>query len=327
MVSVPINGALGDACQAFLGFVRVECGLAPNTLEAYARDLRDLCANLIGRGITEPARVGPRDLVTHIASLRSQRDLSPASVARHLASIRMFFRFLLSERRVERDPTDWLERPTQWKRLPGVMTPLTIDTLLNAPGPSDGSERAGGGSRDPAPDGAHPGAPLWLRDRCMMELMYACGIRASELAGLGVNDVHPTLGVLSVIGKGNKQRLVPYGKPAGEAMQRYRGECRPMLVRPDGRDLGRLLLSRTGRPLERVAVWQIVKRCATAAGLRGIHPHLFRHTFATHLLCGGADLRVVQELLGHSNINTTQVYTRVDQPRLKEIHRKFHPRA
>jgi integrase/recombinase XerD len=142
-----------------------------------------------------------------------------------------------------------------------------------------------------------------------------------------VEDTHFTLGFVKVTGKGDKQRIVPFGRPAAEALERYLEECRPDLVRPDGRDAGRVFLSRTGRPLERVAIWQIVKRCAKAAGLRDVHPHLLRHSFATHLLGGGADLRAVQEMLGHSNIATTQVYTQVDQKRLVKVVREHHPRG
>lgn len=301
----------------FFTYLRVECGLSKNTLDAYARDLRDLCIDLVGQGFTSIFAAGPRDLAEHLARLRTNRGLSSASIARHLAAIRMLFRFLRSEGKVEGDPTEWLERPTQWRRLPGLLSKEGVNALLAAPQP-----------REPeVARRADPGPPLWLRDRAILECMYACGLRASEVGALCINDIQPTLGVLTVSGKGNKQRLVPFGKPAGQSLDQYLRHCRPAIVRPDGRDKSRLFLSRTGRPLERVAVWQIVKRHAAAAGLKDVHPHLLRHTFATHLLTGGSDLRVVQELLGHSSIVTTQIYTRVDQPRLKEIHKKFHPRA
>jgi integrase/recombinase XerD len=183
-----------------------------------------------------------------------------------------------------------------------------------------------------AADGKLAGPPLHLRDRAMLELLYACGLRASEVAGLRIADFHPTLGVVMVTGKGGKQRLVPVGKPAQEAVRRYLDECRPRLLagagkapRPD-RSAGRLLLSRSGRPLERVAVWQLVRKNAKLAGLGHVHPHLLRHSFATHLVSGGADLRVVQELLGHADIATTQIYTHVDSSRFRAIQKKFHPR-
>jgi len=228
----------------------------------------------------------------------------------------MLFRFLHSEGQLDEDPTEWLERPTQWKRLPGLLSYDNIGALLASPRPAD----------QPGAD-APSALPLWLRDRAILELMYACGLRASEVGALGITDRQPTLRVVTVVGKGNKQRMIPFGRPAERALNHYLEGCRPLLLRSDGREKGRLFLSRTGRPLERVAVWQIVKRNAESIGIRGAHPHLLRHSFATHLLTGGSDLRVVQELLGHSSIVTTQVYTRVDQPRLKDIHRRFHPRA
>lgn len=305
-------GFLKDPVRAFLAFVRVECGLSPNTVEAYARDLRDLADDLTRGGVASMAEITPRHLAGHIAALTSRRKMASSSVARHLATMRMFFRWAFANGRIDTNPTEWLERPTQWQRLPGVISPGNMRALLDAPRPAEGGQDAQ--------------LPLWMRDRAILEFMYACGLRASEVGALGVNDIHGTLGVITVTGKGDKQRLVPFGRPAEESLERYLEDCRPLLVRPDGRDRGRMFLSRTGRPLERVAVWQIVKRNARAAGLADVYPHLLRHTFATHLLSGGADLRVVQELLGHSKIATTQIYTRVDQPRLREIHKKFHPR-
>ncbi|MBL8746653.1 MAG: tyrosine recombinase [Phycisphaerae bacterium] len=308
-----------EPCRAFLGFVRIECGLAENTLAAYARDLRDLTNDLHDWGVRSIADASPRDLVRHMSELRSRRELSSPSIARHLATLRMFFRFMKSSGVVEQDPTDLLERPTQWQRLPGLLSPANIRALLAAP-----ELHAALSLTQSAED---RGPPLWMRDKAILEFMYACGLRASEVGSLGMNSVQPTLRAAIVTGKGNKQRMVPFGKPALTAMERYLERCRPQLFKPDGRDRGRLFISRTGRPLERVAIWQIVKRYAALAGLRNVHPHVLRHSFATHLLVGGADLRVVQELLGHSNIATTQIYTRVDAPRLKEVHRKFHPRA
>jgi len=303
---------LQSARQAFLTYVRVECGLADNTLLAYGRDLRDLLVDLADRGVTTPQTVGPRDLSEHLVSMRKDRGQASATIVRRLATIRTFFRWLLALDEIEENPAAWLERPTPWKRLPDVLSPSQMKKLLEAP----------------RPDPHRPGAlPLWLRDRAMLELMYACGLRASEVGAIGVEEHHPILGVVRVLGKGDKERLVPMGAPAIEATAVYKEECRPRLIRDDGRDHGRLLLSRTGRPLERVAVWQIVKRAAIGAGLRNIHPHTLRHSFATHLLVGGADLRLVQELLGHADIATTQIYTHVDRSHLKEVHRTCHPRG
>jgi integrase/recombinase XerD len=296
----------------FLAFLRIECGLSHNTLDAYGRDLRDLREEL--GDAWSAASVTPRALVTHLSRLRSERRMASSSIIRHLATIKVFSRWLVARGHLPEDPSDILERPTKWRRLPNVLSPRQLRQLVEAPRPpEDAAKRA-------AP-------PLWLRDRAMLELMYASGLRASEVGTAALTDFHETLGVVRVTGKGSKQRLVPVGKPARDAIERYLRECRPLLLSDAGRDKGRLLLSRTGRPLERVAVWQIVSRHARAAGLGKVHPHMLRHSFATHLLAGGADLRVVQELLGHADISTTQVYTHVDGSRLKDVHRKHHPRA
>lgn len=366
---------------AFLAYIRVECGLSGNTIEAYGRDMRDLCLDLRARGVKDPASASGRHLADHLASLKRERDMEGSSVARHLATIKVFYRWLMANARIETNPADLLDQPTRWKRLPGVLSPRQMRALVEAPGPHSyppprakraptrvGSPSDGASSSAPARP-APP--PLWLRDRAMLELMYACGLRASEVCTLTQRDILTDLSVVKITGKGDKQRLVPMGKPAEMALTRYLNECRPGLHRPpiaprapvalraptaptapDARrdrkgastptppstlapsarlrsgapDTPRLFLSRSGRPLDRVAVWQIVKRHARAAGLHDVHPHTLRHSFATHLLIGGADLRVVQELLGHADIGTTQIYTHVDQRRLKDVHRKHHPR-
>lgn len=313
------RNAFATEAQSFLTYLRVECGLSINTIEAYRRDLDDLREFLEGSGKLENlASVTPDDIVAHMRSLRLEREMASSSIARHLAAMRMFFRYLDANGRIPENPTALIDRPSIWQRLPGVLSPASMRALLDAPAPA----------KDPR------ALPMWLRDRALLETMYASGLRASEVADLSLGDVHFALGVIKATGKGNKQRMIPFGKPAEQAMRRYLDDCRPRLDKGDGRDDPggglpgkRLFLSRTGRPLERVAVWQIVRRNAKAAGLRDVHPHVLRHSFATHLLSGGADLRVVQELLGHQDINTTQIYTRVDQPRLKAIHAQYHPRA
>lgn len=202
--------------------------------------------------------------------------------------------------------------------MPGVLSPRQMKSLLDAPLTMAKNIDEGSANTD-----------LWIRDRAMLELMYAAGLRASEVGALRLNEYNPTLGVVLVNGKGNKQRLVPIGKPSMQWADRYLKEVRePLMSRfMDGRDQHRLLLSNNGRPLERIAVWQIVRRCANAAGLHEVHPHMLRHSFATHLLAGGADLRVVQELLGHADIATTQIYTHVDRSRLRDVVKKHHPRG
>ncbi len=315
-VRTPLPDRFAAVHGRFLGFIRVECGLSANTLEAYGRDIDDLLKDMDAQGVEHIGQATPRQVSQHIAELKSKRQMEGTSVIRHLAAVKVFFRWALSLGLVERDPTDILDRPTRWKKLPQVLSPKQVASLLAAAQP---------GMRQESPGEA--GLQLWMRDRALLELLYASGLRASEVAGVCINDVHMTLGVVRVTGKGNKQRLVPMGAPARDALNAYQEQCRPGLVRPHGLDRGRVLLSRTGRPLERVAVWQIVKRCALLAGLRDVHPHTLRHSFATHLLIGGADLRVVQELLGHADIATTQIYTHVDRSRLKAVHAKHHPRA
>ncbi len=291
----------------FLAWARVETGLSPATLEVYGRDLRQMSEDLRAHGVKHPAKVGMQDLADHLQRLRKDRGLEASTVTRHLATMRVFFRWLHAERRIDRDPARLLERPHRWKRLPGTLTPGQMRKLVQAPTSEHGE--------------------LWLRDRAMLETMYAAGLRASEVGSLKVNDFNDTLACVMVLGKGNKQRLVPLGEPAVEAIRAYLRDLRPGLARfGDGRDRFRLFLSFSGRPLERVAVWQIIKKWAAVAGLHDVHPHTLRHSFATHLLGGGADLRVVQELLGHSDINTTQVYTHVDRSRLHDVVRKHHPR-
>jgi len=292
----------------FLAYLRIEAGLAPATLDAYRRDLDDLTAFLRGRDIAAVRDVAPQHLADHLRALHRERGLQPSSIARHLTTLRVFFRFHRANGAIDDNPARLLEPPTRWKRLPGVLSPKKMRDLLAAPAPESGR--------------------LWMRDRALLEIMYAAGLRASEAAGLRLNEYNPTLGVLVVTGKGSKQRLTPVGRPAREATDEYIRTLRADLAaRSQGRDGGRLMLSGTGRPLERIAIWQIVRRCAARAGLGDVHPHMLRHSFATHLLAGGADLRVVQELLGHADIATTQIYTHVDRSRLREVVRKHHPRG
>jgi integrase/recombinase XerD len=291
----------------FFGYLRVEAGLSAATIDAYRLDLEQLRGDLLADGVNCANDVTPAQLAAHIRSLHRERGLQASSVARHLSTIRMLFRFLQASHRIENDPARLLETPTRWKRLPDVLSPKKMKTLIEAANPKSGR--------------------LWQRDRALVELMYAGGMRASEVAGISPNDLKEALSVVLVTGKGDKQRLVPIGEPAVNAVVQYVEELRPNLMRfDDGRDDGKLLLSNTGRPLERVAIWQIVRRLAKQADLGDVHPHMLRHSFATHMLSGGADLRVVQELLGHSDIGTTQIYTHIDRSQLKAVIAKHHPR-
>lgn len=306
-----IPDELARAMRGFRQFITIECGLRPNSIEAYTRDLDELLTHLTELGAHSPEALRPSHLSAHIRHLSAERKLAGSSVVRHLATIRVFCRWLHATGRVEENPAAVLERPTKWKKLPDVMTPGQIRRLLNAP--LEMLE-------------AKPGnAALALRDHAILELMYASGLRASEVASVKVRDIIEDGGVVRVLGKGEKERLVPMGGPALEAIARYVQDARPKLTREG--ETSALFLSRTGKPLERVAIWQIVKRCAHAAGLKDVHPHTLRHTFATHLLSGGADLRVVQDLLGHADVSTTQIYTHVDGDRLRKVHQQFHPRG
>jgi integrase/recombinase XerD len=303
--------------RGFLIFLRVECGLMPATLEAYSRDLDHLLLDLQNAGLQDPTGITPPLLITHVRSLSRDRGYAPATVSRHIATIKVLCRWMHATGKLEDNPADFLDQPAKWKNLPGVMTPNQVKRLLSAPAPT--------------PD-AKPGAiPLWIRDRAILELMYASGLRASEVGTVSLSDVMEKHAIVRILGKGDKQRLVPMGKPAMEAMAEYIRECRTRLVTAESagerRDKGKLFLTRTGRPIERVRVWQIVTHWAEVAGLKDVHPHTLRHSFATHLLMGGADLRIVQTLLGHADITTTQIYTHVDRTQLSKVIKTMHPRG
>jgi integrase/recombinase XerD len=305
------------ALRGFINYLRIECGLLPASVEAYARDLEHLMLDLLAQGIEDATKALPESLIGHVRTMSSEREYNASTISRHLATIKVFYRWLLATEKIEDNPADHLDQPTKWKRLPGVLTPSQVRRLLEAPQP---------------PEKPSKGAlPLWIRDRAILELMYASGLRASEVGQIGLIDVMEKIGVVRVLGKGDKQRLVPMGKPAQTAMNMYLEECRPLMINAERaaerRDKGKLFLSRNGRPIERVRVWQIVKHWANQADLPKTYPHMLRHSFATHLLAGGADLRIVQELLGHSDITTTQIYTHVDRKSLHKTVRTLHPRG
>lgn len=309
--------ALADLFEDFIRFLRIECGLSQATIESYGRDIRDLLNDLASCGVREPSEFNPRRLTDHVASLASQRRLEASSSTRHISTIRVLSRWMLATGRVERNPAELLERPHQWRNLPDVLSPSQMRALVTAPRPPEQVDDST--------------LPLWLRDRAMLELMYASGLRASELLTLKLGDVLERAQCLRVIGKGDKQRLVPMGEPAADALAEYLRHCRPVLVTAERagerRDRGCVFLSKNGRPLTRARLWTLVRDYALQAGLGHVHPHMLRHSFATHLLSGGADLRVVQELLGHADITTTQIYTHVDRAGLKKMHKALHPRG
>jgi len=297
-----LRGDVAHWHTAFLDYLRSECRLADNTVAAYQRDLRRFQQWLAGRSVT---KLQIAELSDFVASLHEQ-GLAPASIARHIVALRMFFRYLQLEEVLRDNLAELLGSQKLWQRVPEVLSPQTVDRFLRAPQRYDA---------------------YWRRDRALLELLYATGCRASEISHLALRDVHLEEGYCLCHGKGSKQRIAPLGEPAAAAVREYLEHERPLLASGPATPEW-LLLSRRGRRLRREAIWELVKRYALRAGApASISPHTLRHSFATHLLAGGADLRQVQEMLGHASIATTQIYTHVEQSRLQKVHRQFHPRA
>jgi integrase/recombinase XerD len=297
--------ALVDDVQAFRHYIRSERGLAANTLLAYGRDLDRFTGWVAGGGLGDYLRPTLNDLSHYLDFLQAE-GLAPPSKARHLVALKVFYRFLKLEERTAQSTVDLLASPALWTRIPRVLSPEQVTQLLEAPQPAD---------------------RYYLRDRALLETLYAAGCRASEVVGLDLADVHLDSGFCKCQGKGGKQRIVPLGRPAVNALRAYLDGLRPKLVATTT-GATRVFVSRGGKPLAREMLWVVVKKYVRRAGLHAkVSPHTLRHSFATHLLAGGADLRTVQELLGHASIQTTQRYTHVDRDRLRDIHRRFHPRG
>src|SRR5579862_8431020 len=285
--------------RAFLDFCRVEKGLAANSLHSYRFDLNKLSSKL-----GAPHKATAQDLSGYVESLY-RAGLSARSIARHITTLRNFYGFLAREGEIDRDPTEFLALPRQWTRLPKYLNREEIEKLLAAP-PVE--------------------KPTGLRDRAMLELLYAAGLRVTELCRLELSAVERDLGVLRVTGKGNKQRLVPFGVPAREAIERYLAGGRPRLLK--GRASRYLFVTARGSAMTRQAFWKLIRGYGRGVGIfHHLTPHVLRHSFATHLVEGGADLRSVQVMLGHADISTTQVYTHVARRRLRETVDQHHPRA
>jgi integrase/recombinase XerD len=299
---------LGEAVEAaihsFLSYLRVEKALSQNTIDAYRRDLEKFSEFATERGLKKPAQVKRGDVVDFLASLYV-RKLDARSVARHLVSLRQLFRFLLSEELISEDPVITVESPKFRQSLPQFLSVEEVDKLLAQPDVS---------------------STLGLRDKAMIELLYSAGLRVSELCNLAVDDLHVHAGSLRCIGKGNKERLVPVGKRALAVLQLYIQKARPEIL---GEHISKyLFINRKGMKLDRVSFWKTLASYGRKAGLRkALKPHMLRHSFATHLLDRGADLRSVQMMLGHSDISTTQIYTHVVEERLKQVYKAHHPRA
>jgi integrase/recombinase XerD len=298
------GAALRFQLERFGDYLTLEQGTSPRTLEAYRRDLERLVEFARLNGAPTPLDVTSRllrDFVYHLKDV----GLAPASIRRNISAVRTYFKFLLADGVVARDPSERLETPKRWRTLPEVLTVDEVTKLLASPTLDD---------------------TLAFRDRAMLELAYGAGLRVSEWITIGVRDVLFEDHLVRVFGKGSKERLVPIGRSAIGAVATYMRELRPRLERGNGK--GVLFLNARGEPLTRMGAWKILRRHVERAGItKPVSPHTLRHSFATHLLEGGADLRAVQEMLGHADISTTQIYTHVDREYLRQVHRQFHPRA
>jgi integrase/recombinase XerD len=302
--------SLATSVGRFLDYLAVERGLSRNTLDAYRRDLRRYQAFLEGRGIHDPGRAGEADIAGFVADLSETeyvpgKAYRPSTVARALAAVRSFHRFLVLEGEVDADPAEGVARPRVPRNLPRPLSVDEVAALVAAPG---------------------EGGPVALRDRAMLETLYGAGLRISELVALDVDDVDLEEGSVRAVGKGSKERIVPLGRYAVRALEAYLARARPSLTGPRSR--GALFLNARGGRLTRQGSTNIIKAMARRAGIRKrVTPHMLRHSFATHLLEGGADVRVVQELLGHASLSTTQIYTLITTDRLRDVYFTSHPRA
>ena len=296
---------MDSSIRQFLDYLTLERGLSHNTRESYGRDLADLSEFLAKRGIVHPGAVRREDLQEYLDDLKN-REMAPATTARRLVALKVFFAYLASEGIIDSNVSSVLHVARRGLQLPKVVTEDDIVALLAAPAGND---------------------PLSIRDRAILETFYACGLRVSELAMLRLDDLHLDSKYLRCLGKGDKQRIIPIGSIAAEALEDYLGQVRPKLAenRPD---VPEVFLTRLGERFSRQGIWKMLAKRAREAGLAGqIHPHTLRHCFATHLLEHGAQIRVIQEMLGHASVETTQIYTHVDAGRLIATHRNFHPRA
>lgn len=293
-----------DLVDDFMSRLVIDQGSSPNTLDAYSRDLLNFVDFADKHRLADPEDINPNHILEWLKSLRDS-GLSARSTARKLSALRSFFRFLTEEYSLKSTPLAVINNPKIGDYLPRVLSVSEVDALLEQPDVT---------------------RPIGLRDRALLEVTYACGLRASEAVGLKLNQVDTKLGYVRIIGKGNKERIVPMGEIAIEWLTRYLKSGRPKFL--GKRASYFIFVGRAGRPITRQRFWQLIKQYSRSAGInRDISPHILRHSFATHLLERGADLRVVQMLLGHADISTTQIYTHLDIEHLRTIHRKYHPRG
>ncbi|MFH2138574.1 MAG: site-specific tyrosine recombinase XerD [Candidatus Omnitrophota bacterium] len=289
--------------EEFLDYLTLERGLSANTVSAYKRDLVKFYKYTQQQGFSDIQTMAHSDIVGFVYVLKN-KDLKTNSIARNIVAVKVFFRYLVSQRHIKTDPTELLESPRLAKYLPEVLSVAEVDRFLKI---------------------IRGEKVKQIRDRACFELMYASGLRVSELVGLKMLDMDFKLGVIRCLGKGQKERIIPMGRFAQEALTKYIAEGRPTLLK--GSESSHVFISKNGSRISRQMIWKIIRQYAILANIRKkISPHTLRHSFATHLLDRGADLRIVQELLGHSNISTTQIYTHLNKDRLKSIHQKFHPR-
>jgi len=296
------EGGLSPAAEAFLNFTRIEKGLSPNSIASYSLDLKHFCLFCHARSLAEP--LAAESLRLYLDELQTQ-GLSSRSIARHLSTLRNYYRFLLSEGRITEDPTALLKAPRQWQNLPKYLNSQQVASLLAAPDP------------------AQPGG---ARNRAMLELLYACGLRVSELCLLKMTDLNLDLGFLRVTGKGNKQRMIPVGSKARASIEEYTSQARSALLKSKSSPY--LFVTSRGGPMTRQGFWKLLGVQGKKVGIfQNLTPHVVRHSFATHLLDGGADLRSVQTMLGHADIATTEIYTHVVRSRLRNVVDQHHPRG
>src|SRR5437016_878716 len=289
--------------EQFRDYLALEAGNSRHTVDNYLRDVRRLAEYAAAQGARGPDQVTAGRLREFIYFLKDL-GLAPATIRRQISALRTYFRFLVGEGHAARDPSERLETPKQWRTLPAVLSVAEVEKLL-----------------EPASE-----EPLAMRDRALLESAYATGARVSEVVGVKLQDLVYEDGLVRIFGKGSKERIVPVGRRALGAVALYVREIRPRFDKGQGRNI--LFLNARGTPLSRVGAWSIIKRAAKVAGLtKRVTPHTLRHSFATHLLEGGADLRAVQEMLGHADLATTQLYTHVDRDYLRSVHRQYHPRA
>jgi integrase/recombinase XerD len=288
----------------FMNYLSVERGLAKNTLLAYRRDLDKYIDHLSQKGIKTTAQV-KREHVSNFMFDLKKHDMSPTTVCRNLAAVKMFHRFLVRENLAKEDPTTLVDTPKLWMRIPAVLTLGEVESMISA---------------------ASGKKVQQVRDQAILEIFYGSGLRVSELSDLKTSSIDYDVGFVRAVGKGSKERIIPLGQKAREALQKYLLRARPKLLKGQTNDI--LFLSRLGKKISRQSLWAVIKFYARKANIKKtIKPHTLRHTFATHLLEHGADLRSVQEMLGHADISTTQIYTHVDKERLKSVHKQFHPRS